>query len=257
MKYLPRNTLIWIVLAGVALGLLAWKFSVDYSQKLQTGAGATAANGIEPVIVSGFRSAMFGSDEAAVRAAIAKDFTGNPTITKAESPTEKTDLLAIRAKDVIPDSGVAEIVYILGYKSKTLIQVNLLWGTQVTPDVTPAQLASTAAILRQYFMGRGFVPSTVEHDKKLPTGAIVVFSGADAQGRLVRLMYQEALVEPAKPADAKSDAKTGKPEASGKDAKKPAADAALAASRKIVVLRLSYIVDPKNPDIFKVEKGQF
>ncbi len=253
MKYLPRNSLIWVVLAGFILGLIAWKFSVDYAHK-QSGSEEPAATASAPVIISGFRSATFGADETAVRAAIAKDFSGGPTITKAESPTEKTVLLAIRAKDVIPDSGIAEIVYILGHTSKGLIQVNLLWGTQVTPDVTPAQLGATAAILKQYFMGRGFVPSTVVHDKKMPTGAIVVFSGADAEGRIVRLMYQEALVEPAKaaPINSQTDPKTGKPEASAK-AENAQPDAAQSAPRKVVALRLSYIADVKNPDIFKIE----
>jgi hypothetical protein len=259
MKYLPRNALIWIVLAGLALGLLAWKFSVDYAHKQSGDETPTAGATAEPVIIAGFRSAMFGADETAVRAAIAKDFSGGPTITKAESPTEKTTLLAIRAKDVIPDSGIAEIVYILGYKTKGLIQVNLLWGTQVTPDVTPAQLGATAQILKQYFMGRGFVPSTVVHDKKMPTGAIVVFAGADAEGRIVRLMYQEALVEPAKPAspvNPQTDAKTGKPAAAAKE-DKTAAVAEPVAPRKVVALRLSYIADSKDPDIYKIDKGKF
>ncbi|HEX7776959.1 MAG TPA: hypothetical protein VF449_10580 [Parvibaculum sp.] len=259
MKYLPRNTLIWIVAAGLALGLLAWKFSVDYAHKQAAGEAPAAGAMAEPVIISGFRSATFGDDETAVRAAIAKDFSGGPTITKAESATEKTTLLAIRAKDVIPDSGIAEIVYILGYKSKGLIQVNLLWGTQVTPDVTDAQLGATAQILKQYFMGRGFVPSTIVHDKKMPTGAIVVFSGADAEGRLVRLMYQEALIEAAPPASAvnpQTDPKTGKPAAVAKNAK-AASPAEKIAPRRVAALRLSYIVDVKNPDIFKIDKGQF
>lgn len=246
MKYLPRNALIWVVFAGLILGLFAWKLSVNYANSHRSDEASTTAS---PVIIAGFRSATFGMDEAGVRAAIAKDFSGNPTITKAESPTEKTTLLAIRAKDVIPDSGISEIAYILGYKSKALIQVNILWGTQVTPEVTPAQLGPTAAILKQYFMGRGFAPSSVVHDKKLPTGAVVVFQGADAEGRLVRLMYQEVAVEPAKP-DAKADAKPGT-----KAAAKPAAPEQ--APRKVAALRLSYIADPKAPDIYKIDKGQF
>jgi hypothetical protein len=239
MNIIARFGLIWMVVAGLAFGLVAWKAADHYASRVSghgSAAPAAAAN-VEPVIIAGFRTAMFGDDEAAVRAAIARDFGKDTKIVTGASPTEKTELLAIHAKDVIPGSGLAEIVYIFGFKTKALIQVNIVWGSLVSPDVSVEQLGTTAAILKQYFMGRGFAPASVVHDKSLPSGALVVFSGADAGGRVVRLMYQEAVV----------DTKDTKPET--KSEKKPV--------RKIIALRLSYIKDATTPDIYTIEKGQF
>ncbi len=206
----------------VLVALLAWKLGVDWARAIRAERGEVA--------VTGFRSAHFGDTEDQVRAAIARDFPGTD-IQSSESPVEKTKLLVIRVKDILPDSGNAQAIYVLGYKSKTLMQVNIFWGTQLTPGLTPRQLGITAAVLQAHFAAQDFVPSTITRDKKLPTGAVLVFAGKDSAGHLVRLLYQEA--------------------AAGSD------QPHIGQAAEIAALRLSYIQDPKNPDIFKVEDGKF
>jgi len=229
-----RNKL-WIALGVAVFALLAWKLGMDWARAMRAEKGEVA--------VTGFRSARFGDTEDRVRAAIAKDFPG-ADIHAVESPVERTKLLVIRVKNVLPDSGNAEAIYVLGYKSKALIQVNVFWGSRLTPGLTPQQLGITATVLQQYFASQDFVSSSVVKNEKLPSGAILVFAGKDDAGHLVRLLYQVADV-PAKPTP-----DTG---GSGKDAAaKPATP-----PEKVAALRLSYIKDPVNPDVFKVEKGAF
>ncbi|MCE9648526.1 MAG: hypothetical protein K8R18_02775 [Parvibaculum sp.] len=254
----PRRGLVWGALGLLVFALLAWKLGVDYVAARQAESG-----GKEPFSVTGFRSANFGDDETAVRAAIAKDFNlEGDAVRVVESPLEKTGLLAVRVRDVIPDSGDAEIVYILGYKSKQLIQVNIVWGTRITPGIQPARIGATATTLGNYFAAQGFVPTSVTINEKLPTGAVRVFAGEDTQGRKVDLLYQEALLKPKPDAD-KPDAdkpQAGKAEKTGKPAEKKAAAAPAASAepaQKLVALRLSYIKDVVEPDIYKIEKGQF
>ncbi|MFZ3033896.1 MAG: hypothetical protein WA138_07785 [Parvibaculum sp.] len=246
-------------IAFLALGLvifvaLGWKMTVDYfaareADALNPQVVAERSNLPRvPVDVKGFRSAMFGDNEAKVRAAITKDFgVKDENIRVAENEREKTKLLAIRVKDVVADSGVAEIVYVLGHSSKALIQVNIIWNTQFAKGMTPKQLGATASVLGHYFAGQGFVPGTVSVNKRLPNGVLRVFSGRDAKGRLVTLLYQQGEVEVKS-----TPAKDGKVEADKKDEK-----AAAPEKRRIAALRLNYVADPENPDIFKIDKGKF
>src|SRR5689334_12010802 len=76
------------------------------------------------VEVSGFRSAKFGMSETEVRAAIIRDLGVKPEAIRAETnASEQTRVLLVKAHDVLPGGGIAEVSYVLGFKSKTLIQV--------------------------------------------------------------------------------------------------------------------------------------
>jgi hypothetical protein len=60
----------------------------------------------EPMKASGFRSAMFGADEAAVRAAIAKDFSVSPSAIHAtQNLSDRTNVLTVKAPDVLNGGG--------------------------------------------------------------------------------------------------------------------------------------------------------
>ena len=51
------------------------------------------------------------------------------------------------SRDIIPDSGIAVVGYIFGYKHKQLIQVNIVWGAENMASTTPENLVATANIL--------------------------------------------------------------------------------------------------------------
>jgi hypothetical protein len=127
---------------------------------------APAASANRPAIapsatleVSGFRSAKFGMSEADVRAAIVKDLNVKPDAIRAETNTsEQTRVLLVRAPDVLPGGGMAEVSYVFGYKSKTLIQVGATWSKATDEKMTPDQLFSNSTVLRTHFISAGYKP---------------------------------------------------------------------------------------------------
>ena len=120
--------------------------------------------------------------------------------------------------------------YILGYKSESLIQVSVVWGTVVEPEATLDKLKVTAMILRNHFMKRGFDSDKVITNRNADDGSNIVFRGSDEKGRTVQLQLAAPAVE-----QAEGTAESAQP----------------------VWLRLSYIENPEMPDIFRVEEGQF
>lgn len=216
------------VALGLVLGLLAVLISAPGS------AQAPAAD----AFLDGFRSAKFGMTEEQVRAAIVKDFKVDAKIIQADiNPIEKTRVLAVNVPN-LSDTGMAKLGYVFGFKSKTLIQVNVLWGRGVDPKTTPEQLVSTANVLRNYFVGQPFKEDGRMVNQAVQGGSVVAFRGFDAKDRMALLIL---------------NVPGGVPEGADPKAK----EAAQAEALKNMALQLSYVMDSKKPDIFQVEKGQF
>jgi hypothetical protein len=176
--------------------------------------------------LEGFRSANFGMTEQQVRNAIRKDFNlGSEKVRVEENPVEKTTILTVTVPDLLPDAGPARIGYILGFKSKKLIQVNLLWGTPVAAETRPEKLRVAADALGQYFRGLGFPRENVIADALLKDGTRVIFQGADAQQRTAVLRFAESAAADGKPPGA--------------------------------MMTLFYIQNPEKPDVFRIGRGQF
>ncbi len=190
--------------------------------------------------VDGFRSAHFGMNEGAVRAAIATDFSIKPAalasnIKIVENKVERTRILVVRVPDLFQGAGLTEIGYVMGYQSKALIQVNLLWGTPLSPKVTLEDLAVVTANLMRYFASEGFANDKLRRNVRIGNGAMLVFQGTDAKGRMVQLVRRVETMPAAKDASGK---------AAGEAAKR-------------MTLRLAYIANPQAPDTFKIAKGAF
>ena len=180
--------------------------------------------------VDGFRSAKFGSDEKAVRAAIKADFGVDAGgIAAEENGLEKTTALIVNLPALEP-GGRAQVAYILGYKTKKLIHVNVIWGAPVDPASTADQLTGAAILLRNYFLQQGFPPERRVQDQRLADGSVLFFQGLDDKGRQVTLTMFGVPVPPQKAGD------------------KPG----LAQG-----LRLSYIANAAQPDVFQLKAGSF
>ena len=81
---------------------------------------------------------------AQVEKAITKDFGHKgDDIQTTIHPFEKTTSYIVVVDELIPDSGKATISYILGYKSESLMQVSVVWGTVVEPEATLDKLRET------------------------------------------------------------------------------------------------------------------
>ena len=181
------------------------------------------------LIVEGFRSAKFGMNEADVRAAIAKDFGAKPDAIKSQdNPAELTRSVLLTVPDLLPTGGTAEVSYVFGYKSKSLIQVGTVWSKATDPALTPERLFSNANILRAHFLGEGFKPDSIAVNTPV-NGGVLMFRGSDAKDRSVILLLQGTFE--AKENNQRILTPTG--------------------------LLLFYVADTKSPDVFKLPPGQF
>ena len=180
--------------------------------------------------VEGFRSAKFGMTEAELRAAIRRDFPqAAERIVSEQTPVERTLVLTVTVPNLIPDAGTARISYILGHQSKRLIQVTIVWGPPADPTVRPEALVNAAEALRAYFASLGWRPGSVAGGVSLADGSTLVFRGLDEQGRMAQLQLMPA----------------------------QAATGAAANAQRAFALRLAYVADPLNPDVFRLQRGQF
>lgn len=179
--------------------------------------------------ITGFRSAKFGMSEKDVRAAIVKDFNVKPDAIHAQTnPSEQTHVLLVKAADVLPGGGTAEVSYVLGFKSKKLIQVGVAWSKQTDDKMTPEQLFSNSSILRAHFISAGYKPETVASNMPI-NGGLLTFRGSDDKGRTTILILQ------GKVAQGENNQRVLTP--SG--------------------LLLFYVADAKTPDIYRLPSGLF
>jgi len=214
--------------------------SVLWAQPAPPTGGAPAAPSaaeVTPYQVEGFRSAKFGMDEAAVKRAIQADFNvKESTISKEVNPVDRTTILSITAKDVLPEISVARIHYIIGYSHKKLFQVVLVWGagaSETTP--TNTSVLGGAQELLNYFVGQSFKPENRIVNAQLSDGNALLFQGVDEKGRVVQLQYG-TVPEPPRKGETPDPTKT------------PA---------RLPYGRLVYVEDPKNLDVFRIKPGQF
>ncbi|WP_426609925.1 hypothetical protein [Bradyrhizobium sp. McL0616] len=192
-----------------------------------SGEAATADD--KTKAIDGFRSAKFGSNEADVRAAIVKDFSAKPDAIRAQdNPSELTHSLLLSVPELLPNGGTAELSYVFGYKSKSLIQVGAVWSKGTDAAITPEKLFSNANILRAHFLSEGFKPDSIAVNMPV-NGGIVMFRGSDAKDRSVILLLQGTFE------NKENNQRLLTPTS----------------------LLLFYVADAKSPDIFKLPPGQF
>ena len=179
-------------------------------------------------VMNGFRSAHFGMKDTAVIKAIKSDFNvGKKNISRVVHPIEKTITLGISVSKLIPDSGPSKVFYILGYKSKRLIHINVIWGKPVTKNPNTESVVATANQLRNHFAQKKYQKEGFALNAQLGEGIILVFQGKDKKGRAARLLL--------------SNPKAEKDKKSGKN----------------IALTLSYIEKPQDPDVFRIKDGDF
>lgn len=179
-------------------------------------------------VVNGFRSAQFGMTERDVIKAIKKDFgVGKSQVSRKVHPNEKTVTLGIEVKRLLPESGPAKVFYILGYKSKRLIHINVIWGRPVTKNPDAEAVVATANQLRNHFAQKKYQKEGFALNAQFGEGVILVFQGKDRKGRAARLLLSNPKAE--------GDKKAG----------------------ENIALTLSYIEKPLDPDVFRIKEGDF
>ncbi len=183
----------------------------------------------ESFAVTGFRSARFGANEAEVLGAIAADFgIRKEAVRIEENAAEMTRVLVISVPDLLEGGGKADIGYVLGYRSRSLIQVGLTWSHATDEAMTPERLFSNANILRAHFLQAGYAADTIVTNAVV-NGGLLMFRGSDADGRTTAMMLQGAL-------------------------QKGEANQRVLTPTALLVY---YIADSKTPDVFKLKPGSF
>ena len=169
-------------------------------------------------------------NENDVRAAIARDFGVKADAIKADTnKTEQTHILSIKVSDVLPGGGTADVSYVFGFKSKTLIQVGLSWSKAIDDKMTPEQLFSNATVLRSHFLSAGYKPDTIATNMPV-NGGLLMFRGSDAKDHTTLLILQGTMAQ-------------GENE-----------------QQRVLTpsgLLLFYIADAKTPDVYRLPAGSF
>ena len=222
----------WMLAAATAVG--AGNETLD----LEASESATAVGAADPLAqqtpaeaatIDGFRSASFGMTSDQVRAAIESDFgLADNQITAGDNPLEKTTNLQVSISDLLPHGGNAQVIYIFGFESETLIQVNIIWGAGEEP--TPADgVRNAASILVEYFRGQGHDPEKTLVGVPLEGGGLLAYYSEDSDGSSVTLTL----------------------------APRPVADDSAAEGDQPLLMQLSYVANAADPDVFRLEPGSF
>ena len=210
------NLLLFVVLSVVSFPIIA-----ESAKSPEIGASQEWAT------IDGFRSAKFGSSERVVLGAIKKDFrVKGKSISRVVNPNEKTVTLSIDVNNLLAGSGPSKVFYILGYKSKKLIHVNVVWGRPIQQKPDAEAVVSTANQLRNYFAQKRYQKNGFALNAQLGEGTILVFQGKDKKGRAARLLLNNPKNKNGKVGDS-------------------------------ISLTLSYIEKTANPDVFKIKDGDF
>jgi hypothetical protein len=183
--------------------------------------------------IEGFRSAKFGMKEKHLLQAIKKDFKIEKNkVVRTSSALEKTTSLEITVPQLLGTGGTAKVAYILGYKTKRLIHVNILWGNGAAKEVNPKSIVDTANFLRSHLNKKKYEKDGLVLNGKISDSMTIVFRGKDKKSRMALLVLTSPVAK------------------EGQDAKK-AAD--------LMSLRLTYVLDNENPDIriIKIKDGDF
>ncbi len=187
--------------------------------------------------VTGFRSARFGMTEAEVRAAIQKDFSVKPdAIRKTANAIERTAALMVTVPALDPGPGSATVVYILGYQSKKLIQVNVVWARDPKAEKADTGPYIVAGVqLVNYFNEFSWREGRVNLGIPVGPSTLLLFGAEDDKTGAVQVIADGVAIE--RKAEGRVEAA---PQAAGQ-----------------VSLKVSYIADRTNPDIFRLERGKF
>jgi hypothetical protein len=224
-----------IVLLAIAAGL-AFVFRDELlPQSSLVGESATpeaaGEDAVEPEVqINGYRSATFGMTEEEVRQAIATDFgIGEDGIRVQENERQRTKVLQIatdRFSAQVADH-LAIVSYIFGYSSQRLIEVKVVWGTDITPDFSAADFNTKAALLRTRLRNQNFEPAMVREGVEMEDGSQLLFQGEDNKGRGVILLMRQLQREAA------AESEGAEPQ-----------------QETIYRLLLSYVESLRNPDIY-------
>lgn len=217
-----------VVLAAVATVILSLALPIESARAQES----------EFDVIMGFRSAHFGMSKADVRSAINNDFGLNRNaIEEGGNRVEQTTNFSVIVDDLIQENGPAAIVYIFGFQSEVLIQININWGNPAEEQPDLGRLISATRILQRHFVSKNYPPENEVVNVPIGIGAVVAYQGSDEQGRTIILTLNTPQEQPRTDEDSTPDSSQ------------------IDTSQFSLALR--YIANPDDPDVFRLEEGTF
>ena len=178
--------------------------------------------------IDGFRSAKFGMRMGEVKKSITRDFAiAGGKIDAISHPTEQTQSLGVSVNNLLPNSGKSRVVYVFGYKSKRLMQVNILTGQPVDMNIKPQQVVDAGNLLGNHFFKKRYQEDGLVAHARLSDGSVLIFRGKDQKGRMALLRLSNPQPNAKKGDDLK------------------------------ITLTLSYIEKPGQPDTYQLNDKDF
>jgi hypothetical protein len=169
--------------------------------------------------------------EQQVRQAIQRDFPGPAgRLSRTTHPHEKTTVLAVTVEDLLPNAGPARVSYILGYASRQLVQVNIVWIGDGRSAARDEQIVAVANVLRDYLAEQYRSSGQVVVNQQVGDNAFLVFRAMQVDKRMVLLLLTGVA-------------------AAGRADRTPAPAP--------LTLQLAYLLNYERPDIFRIERGRF
>jgi len=148
-------------------------------------------------IVEGYRSARFGMNRNEILTAVKKDFGISTDNIKTETnKNESTISLNVDVPNLLPDAGMARVIYILGHKSNSLVQVNIIWGAPFFSDASDEAIVQGSALLRKYFFKKGFEKNRIKINSRLKNGDYLIFRATEEGGRAINLILKKIKKNP-------------------------------------------------------------
>ncbi len=188
-------------------------------------------------IIPGFRAAHFGMTREEVLAAINTDFGVHADkVTVTVNEDEGTTLLVVQVPKLEPGHVPAEITYVLGATSKTLIRVGVAWTLAGEPTADQRrQMVNDGVVVMNLLHDLKWAPGATHFAVPLGPNAVALFSAQDPVGTAVELNVQGVQYD--QPVNGKT--------VSSPPAKGPAA------------LMVLYTRNIAHPDIRRLPKGAF
>jgi hypothetical protein len=141
--------------------------------------------------ITGFRDARFGMTESSVRAIARESFGAKDgEMTVSEDAVEGTTMLIVHVPVLEVGLGEGRVAYIFGYRSRKLIQVNVIWGEDTNPRINDSGMIAGATRLQRYFLGFSWMDGSVRSGIPIGDNAVLLFSGYDNNNAAVRLILE-------------------------------------------------------------------
>jgi hypothetical protein len=198
-----------------------------------------------PYKVTGYGHASFGMGVAEVKALIDTDFAASAAGLKDEvAPGSGVRTLTITVAQLAPGPGTATLNYVFGSTSQRLVGVNVTWRAEgQSTTAQRAALVDAAKAAASGLSGWKWPLFSSWRGRVMPDGALIVFSGRDAEGAGVEVRLDGADIDVMP--------------------RKKSPTSAITPAHHVVAppgpafLRLAFVADVDHPDAQRIPAGAF